>query len=151
MITDSGIQIFCPNRELSEMHLYPFRLELREDFLPEHNLDELDENLRSVIDLLIEGSPLVFGTDPTTRTYLFDLNSYSESDQSCNIWCICLDGFEDELATLGRDFRDFFMTFALGQYISVRDSRESVVPLSPEDYALISINSREILRSYNSY
>ncbi|MGG6239968.1 hypothetical protein ACQ4N7_15185 [Nodosilinea sp. AN01ver1] len=151
LIPASGMQLFCPNADLSEMHLYPFRLELEEDFLPTHDLSQLEESLKSLINILMAGTPLVFGTDPSARIYLFDLESYLELDKSCDIWCVSLDSFDDGSILMGRDFRDFFTTYFLGLYGSPRESRELIEPISPEDYNLVRFNSQEVLRDAKNY
>ena len=55
----------------------------------------------------------IFGDDPNAQTYLWDLGSYDESDQSCDIYLVPTDDL-DRTTKLGRDFFEFVNDFCLG-------------------------------------
>jgi len=51
--------------------------------------------------------------DLLTQKYLWDLGSYDESDQSCDIYLVPTDDL-DRTTKLGRDFFEFVNDFCLG-------------------------------------
>ena len=55
----------------------------------------------------------VFGTDPNAHEILWDLGSYQDSDQSCDIYLIPSDDLE-QTTLIGRDFYEFVRDFCLG-------------------------------------
>jgi len=58
-----------------------------------------------------------FGNDPNANIYLWDLKSYSESDQSCDIYLVPSDDL-GKTTLLGRDFFEFIQDFCLGSQAS---------------------------------
>lgn len=58
-----------------------------------------------------------FGDDPNAHIYLWDLSSYNDSDQSCDIYMVPTDDL-DGTTLVGRDFFEFVHDFCLGSRAS---------------------------------
>ncbi|NEQ46858.1 MAG: hypothetical protein F6K00_26265 [Leptolyngbya sp. SIOISBB] len=127
------------------MFLYPLLVELPE-FLEEVDWNQVTSDPQTLYEIIM-GSPLVFATDTVARVYLFDLNSYSTSDQACDIWCASQDGLEDESLLLGRSFYDFFLCFCLGESDSPKQKQRFIDPYLPEDTALLRVSTNYWIRS----
>ena len=54
-----------------------------------------------------------FGDDPNAQIYLWDLTSYNDLDQSCDIYMVPTDNL-DGTTLVGRDFFEFVHDFCLG-------------------------------------
>lgn len=104
------LNIYCPP------HNPQFYLEtLKHEATRTHvSLEKLEKNMKveAIIHLVEAG--FVLGDDSGSSIVFFDLNSYKESDKSCDIyWASCPD-FEGEIYRIGRDFFEFICDFCLG-------------------------------------
>ena len=59
------------------------------------------------------GNAFIFGSNPNGHEILWDLGSYQESDQSCDIYLVPSDELE-QTTLVGRDFYEFVSDFCLG-------------------------------------
>ena len=102
------IGIFCPNIEFSNLCLETVKNDLIKYPDPEH---ERMMSRKSLINLLNSG--FVFGREPSSISIFWDLNSYNDSDKSCDIYWINSEDFFGDIYKIGRDFYEFVTKFCL--------------------------------------
>ena len=106
------IGISCPTSywlEASRQHLENIRYELTQFPSEEHgkNID-----INTILKLL--DSAFVFGDDSGAYIALWDLRTYSEVDQSYDIYWTNSDCFNGDIYLVGRTFYEFVKDFCLG-------------------------------------
>lgn len=104
------LNIYCPPHN-QQFYLETIKYEATQSYVP---LEKLEKSMKvEAIVNLVEGG-FVLGDDSGSYIVFFDLRSYKESDNKCDIyWARCPD-FEGEIYRIGRDFFEFICDFCLG-------------------------------------
>ncbi len=143
----SGHRMYCPSFLLSEVRLDSLRIELSRLERSRNNAGfgfrpwgEIDDSVKiSNLKQLINKTGFVFGDDSTAAIFIFDTSSYSEADQSCDIWLGAGDGELNRFEYLGRSFYDFFLRFCL-------NTEDDYVPSASEYKIFVGQDRKELLR-----
>ena len=104
------IRIFCPNQSLveySELSLESISENI--ELFPSGRLDR-DSSLQSLLK-----NSFVFGDDFGANIAAWDLGTYSNLDESYDIYWIDIDASDEDLYRVGRNFFEFVTNFCLGQ------------------------------------
>ena len=105
-----SIRIFCPNQSLveySELSLESISENI--ELFPSGRLDR-DGSLQSLLK-----NSFVFGDDFGADIAAWDLRTYSNLDESYDIYWIDIDASDEDLYRVGRDFFQFVTNFCLGK------------------------------------
>jgi hypothetical protein len=141
MFMYSSRRIYCPDLRISEVCLESLRMTLfkfedsRRNYInsnPRAWGDIEDSKTIEKIKNLIKKSGFVFGDDSTAALFIFDTESYSDVDKSCDIWLGDGEGELDRFKYLGRSFYEFFLNFCINteedDYVSATSDHEVFVP-----------------------
>ncbi|MEG3936472.1 MULTISPECIES: WD40 domain-containing protein [unclassified Microcoleus] len=102
------MQLWCPSKEL-QLGINVLKIEI-DNYVynnPDNSLD-----LESLNKLL--SYAFVFGDNSCAEILFWNLESYSNLDNSCDIYLVRLDSFEGNLYQVGRNFFEFVCDFCLG-------------------------------------
>lgn len=102
------MKIYCPNIGIHKKSLASMKLAF---MLAKEEFGDI-ESAAEIEDLL--NSCFVFGTNPNSQDIVWDLRTYSELDDSYDIYLIPLDPL-DEVFFLERKFLDFIYEFCIGE------------------------------------
>jgi len=103
------ISIYCPNLNLSNTFLRGIKDDITGSPEPEHEKRMSRESLINLLD-----SGFIFGSEPSSISIFWDMNSYHESDQGCDIYWANTEDFSGDIYQIGRDFYEFITEFCLG-------------------------------------
>lgn len=103
------VSIYCPNPQLSSICLGAIKDEITRFLDPCH---EKIMDRKSLINLL--NSAFVFGSESSGISIFWDLRSYNQVDESCDIYWANSDCFSGNIYQIGRDFYKFVTEFCLG-------------------------------------
>ncbi len=104
------VRIYCPDQDLvtySNLSLEAIKEEIESS--PSEQPDR-DSNFQSIL-----ANGFVFGDDFGANIAVWDLRTYSEIDESYDIYWIDIDASDDDLCRVGRDFFEFVTNFCIGQ------------------------------------
>jgi RNAse (barnase) inhibitor barstar len=104
------VRVFCPSPHLvrySTLSLESIKEKI--ECFPSENI-ERDNQLRNLLN-----NGFVFGNDFGANIAVWDLRTYSETDQSYDIYWIDIDSSDENLHQIGRDFFEFVCNFCLGR------------------------------------
>lgn len=82
-----------------------------EKLMPEQSIPGLSQDKIELLEKILTNA-FAFGSNSNAQTFLWDLNTYSETDQSCDIYMISSDYLNDT-NLVGRDFYEFIKDFCL--------------------------------------
>jgi hypothetical protein len=100
--------IFCPSDSLLEYSALSIEaLQENLELFPSEDT-ERDSNLRSLLD-----HSLVFGDDRGANIAVWDLRTYSDIDQSYDIYWVSIDADDPVLYRINRDFYEFISDFCI--------------------------------------
>jgi hypothetical protein len=121
------IKIYCPNLRYSEFMKEVIRDEIRRfpvENIREVIIDEITglptvsdiaEPLDIVSTLSLLDHAFVFGDNADAEVAMWDLRTYSPSDQNCDIYFARTEDFNGDIYRVGRDFYEFICDFCLGE------------------------------------
>jgi len=113
------IAIFCPNSvgSMVDVRNQAGTLgALREQMILEENQGGVawdDETVTKDKAKLVLANAFVFGSNPNAHAFLWDLQSYRESEDSCDIYLVPTDDVHS-MRLVGTDFYEFIKDFCLG-------------------------------------